>query len=102
MRFTQLSDTELESALPPAYIRLPKWGQRCPHTGLTRTALDQLTRPQPINDFQPPVRSKIFKMTGQKSGVKLIDYRSLRIYLDRLPDGSRHQAKEQQRESAGA
>jgi hypothetical protein len=29
-------------------------------------------------------------MTGQKSGIKLIDFRSLRIYLDELPDGSRH------------
>src|ERR1700674_2609888 len=88
MRLAPLSETELETAVP-AYIRLPKWSDRCPHTGLTRTALDQLTRPQVINDFRPPVRSKIFKMTGQKSGVKLIDYRSLRIYLDGLPDGSR-------------
>jgi hypothetical protein len=88
MRLAPLSETELESAAP-AYIRLPKWGQRCPQTGLTRTALDQLTRPQPINDFRPPVRSKILKMTGQKSGVKLIDFRSLRVYLDGLPDASR-------------
>jgi hypothetical protein len=35
------------------------------------------------------VRSKIFKMTGQKSGIKLIDFRSLRVYLDGLPDASR-------------
>ena len=82
------TDTDSQLA-PPSYIRLPKWGGRCPHTGLTRTALDQLTRPQPINNFKPPVRSKILKVTGQKSGVKLIDYRSLRIYLDGLPDGSR-------------
>lgn len=88
MRLAPLSPTELETAAP-AYIRLPKWGQRCPHTGLTRTALDQLTRPQNANDFRPPVKSKILKMTGQKSGVKLIDFRSLRTYLDGLPDASR-------------
>ena len=77
------------SANDPAYIRLPRWGEREPLTGLTRTALDLLTRAQPGNDFRPPVRSKLFKQTGQKSGIKLIDYRSLRIYLDGLPDGSK-------------
>jgi len=73
----------------PAYIRLPKWGERCPLTGLTRSALDLLTRAQEGNNFRPPVRSKLFKQTGQKSGIKLIDYRSLRIHLDSLPDGSK-------------
>jgi hypothetical protein len=72
--------------MTPAYIRLPKWGARCPHTGLTRTALDQLTRPQPSNDFKPPVKRKIFKMAGTKSGVVLIDFESLRTYLDNLPE----------------
>jgi hypothetical protein len=89
-------DPELEQpaiAIQPDYIRLPKWGARCQHTGLTRSCLDLLTRPQPANDFRPPVRSKILKMTGQKSGIKLIDYRSLRIYLDGLPDASRNKRK---------
>ena len=88
MRLAPASEIEIPD-IPLVYIRLPRWGERDPSTGLTRTALDQLTRPQPINDFRPPVKSKIFKMTGQKSGVKLIDFRSLRIYLDGLPDASR-------------
>jgi hypothetical protein len=75
-----------EHAIAPIYIRLPKWGERDPHFGLTRTALDQLTRPQPFNKFRPPVKSKILKMAGEKSGVKLIDFASLREYLDNLPD----------------
>jgi hypothetical protein len=86
MLLTQEQLTELIAELneqlgvvQPAYIRLPKWGERCPLTGLTRSSLDLLTRAQAGNNFRPPVRSKLFKQTGQKSGIKLIDYRSLRI-----------------------
>jgi hypothetical protein len=74
---------------PPVYIRLPTWGVRDPYFGLTRTALDQLTRAQPFNNFRPPVKSKILKMAGAKSGIKLIDFASLKAYLDALPDASR-------------
>jgi hypothetical protein len=81
-----MSLTSKQITLEPAYIRLPKFGERCPLTGLSRSALDLLTRAQPANDFRPPVRSKILKQTGQKQGIKLIDYRSLRTYLDGLPN----------------
>jgi hypothetical protein len=81
----------------PLYIRLPPWGEREPFTGLTRTALDGLTRPQALNNFRPPVRSKIFRATGQKSGIKLIDFQSLRQYLDSLGDVDQQtEAKEAQ------
>jgi hypothetical protein len=106
MLLTQEQVTEInERLVQPAYIRLPKWGERCPFTGLTRSALDLLTRAQPGNNFRPPVRSKLFKQTGQKSGIKLIDYRSLRIFLDGLPDGSKvvnPRRKDQTREERGA
>jgi hypothetical protein len=75
-------------ALTPVCLRLPGWGERDPYFGLTRTALDQLTRPQPFNNFRPPVKSKILKMAGSKSGIKLIDYASLKAYVDGLPDVS--------------
>jgi hypothetical protein len=88
MLFAPLSEAELESAMPPEYLRLPKWGERDPYFGLTRTALDQLTRPQPFNQFRPPVKSKILKMAGSKSGIKLISFSSLKIYIDGLPDAS--------------
>jgi hypothetical protein len=90
--FTQEQIAEVNEQLglvQPAYIRLPQCGQKCRFTGLSRSALDLLTRAQPLNNFRPPVRSKLFKQTGQKSGIKLIDYRSLRTYLDALPDGSK-------------
>jgi hypothetical protein len=92
MSFTQeqIAEANEQSGLgQPAYIRLPQFGQKCPFTGLSRSALDLLTRAQPLNNFRPPVRSKLFKQTGRKSGIKLIDYRSLRIHLDGLPDGSK-------------
>jgi hypothetical protein len=83
------TDNLIFSETVPAYIRLPKSGNADPHTGLSRSALDLLIRPQPGNDFRPPVKSKMLKMTGDKRGIVLIDFRSLRIYLDGLPAGSR-------------
>ncbi len=72
--------------VPPAYIRLPATGARCPHSSLARSALDALTRAQELNNYKPPVKSKILKIAGQKSGVRLIDYKSLMAYLNALPD----------------
>lgn len=80
---------------PPVYIRLPTCGVRDPYFGLTRTALDQLTRPQPFNNFRPPVKSKILKMAGAKSGIKLIDFASLKACVDGLPDVSQEQSSEE-------
>jgi hypothetical protein len=90
-----LSMPELDRVYSPDYLRLPKWGERDPYFGLTRTALDQLTRPQPFNNFRPPVKSKIFKMAGSKSGIKLISYSSLKAYVDALPDVGRDQGAEE-------
>jgi hypothetical protein len=89
-------DLRLPRIADPDYLRLPKWGERDPYFGLTRTALDQLTRPQPFNKFRPPVKSKILKMAGQKSGIKLISYVSLKAYVDALPDVSQDLSAEEQ------
>jgi hypothetical protein len=86
LKFGQVKLDEL-NVPPPDYIFLPKSGTPCPRSSLTRSALDLLTRPQSANNFRPPVKSKIFKQTGEKVGRRLIDYRSLRKYLDNLPDG---------------
>jgi hypothetical protein len=69
----------------PRYIRLPRGGHLCPHSNLSRSALDLLTRPQEKNDFSPPVASKILKQTGQQKGIRLVDYQSLMRYLKSLP-----------------
>jgi hypothetical protein len=69
----------------PRFIRLPRTGDACPHSGLSRTALDLLSRPQAANGFHPPVESKVLLQTGQKKGIRLISYASLMKYLDKLP-----------------
>lgn len=64
----------------PAYLRLPRAGTRCPVTGLTRTALNELILPTAANDYRPPVRSFSLRGRGQIRGVRLIS----------LPDLVRH------------
>jgi hypothetical protein len=74
---------------PPEWIRLPRFGEKCPYTGLSRTSLDHLIRPQPWNKRKPPVESRILQLEGERSGprtgVVLINYRSLMDYIDALP-----------------
>ena len=72
----------------PVFIRLPRYGQKCPHTGLTRSALDLLTRPQPANNFRPAVKSRLMRQTGVSGRtIRLIDFDSLVRHLNSLPDG---------------
>ncbi len=72
----------------PEFVRLPVSGTRCPVSGLNRTALDKLTRPQAENDFKPPVRSRILKMRGATRGIRLIETCSLLYYIRSLPNGA--------------
>jgi len=72
----------------PAFIRLPPVGDQEPHTGLSRSALDQLTRPQEANEFKPPVRSRIVKLEKSTRGVRLVDFQDLLRYLNSLSDRS--------------
>ena len=69
----------------PRYIRLPKTGTRCPHSGLSRSTLNTLILPSKENGFRPSVKSKIVAQPEKKRGVRLIVYSSLMDYLDNLP-----------------
>jgi hypothetical protein len=69
----------------PVYIRMPRCGNACPYSSLSRSAIDLLVRPQPKNEFKPPVRSKIFRAEGKGKGIRLVEYASLMAYLGRLP-----------------
>src|SRR5262245_12016976 len=71
----------------PLFVRLPKSGLACPHSSLSRSAMDLLVRPQEANNFRPPVKSRILKH-GTKKGIVLVEYASLMAYLNNLPDGS--------------
>ena len=65
----------------PETIRLPSTGQRCPYTGLSRSALNNLILPCALNEFRPPVRSFSLKRRNTVRGVRLISYDSLMQYL---------------------
>lgn len=65
----------------PEFLRLPQGGCRCPHTGLSRSALNALILPTPENDFRPPVRSFVLRKRGARTGIRLIDFDSLAAYI---------------------
>jgi hypothetical protein len=72
---------------PPEFLRLPKPGRQCPFTGMSRSALNMLILPTPQNDHKPPVRSFCMRQRGAKTGIRLIDYASLRTHILRHAEG---------------
>lgn len=66
----------------PEFIRLPPTGHRCPVTGMARSTLDVLTRPQKANKFKPPVRSHMLRRPGAARGIRLIEFASLRAFIE--------------------
>jgi hypothetical protein len=75
----QLACTEPKQR--PETIRLPTAGTRCPYTGLSRSTLNNLILPCPLNGFKPPVRSFSIKRRNAVRGLRLICYESLIAYL---------------------
>ena len=73
--------------IQPEYIRLPASGADEAYTGLNRSAPKRLVQPREENNFNPPVQSKLFNPAGGKRWVRLVLYRSLLEYLDKLPSG---------------
>lgn len=67
------------SLLDPEFIRLPKPGERCPLTGLTRGSLNDL-----ILGSNPPVKSLVLKQDGASRGIRLIHRQSLIDWLYQL------------------
>jgi len=82
----QHSPAPTNSPLPsdePLYIRLPKAGQRCSRTGMTRSALNELILPSERNAYNPPVESKCLRKREGGKGTRLIVWQSLKEYLER-------------------
>jgi hypothetical protein len=76
---TPIQDTPLR----PEWIRLPKSGQRCPITGLSRSKLNELILPCAANGWKPLVLSKSLKTSKwAKRGVRLVCVRSLLDLLE--------------------
>jgi len=63
------------------FLRLPPVGQRCPVTGMSRAALNGLILPTNANDHKPAVKSFCIRQRGARTGIRLIDYQSLRGFI---------------------
>jgi hypothetical protein len=72
---TSINPAQLE------FLRLPPVGQRCPVTGMSRAALNGLILPSEANGCKPPVKSFCLRQRGAKTGIRLIDYQSLRRHI---------------------
>lgn len=74
----------------PEFIRLPKTGERCPYTGLSRTELNGLILPNAKNGGRSSVASVSLRKRGALRGTRLINYDSLIAHLHSIsakPDG---------------
>jgi hypothetical protein len=60
----------LQPAFKPAYIRLPRPGNQCPHTGLSRTAIYGFLK-------KGLLKSRVIKQPGCRRGIRLVEYESL-------------------------
>ena len=71
----------IQTPAEPEFIRLPPPGVRCPFTGLSRSALNELILPTAQNDFTPQVRSFCLRKRGAKTGIRLLDFASLKAHI---------------------
>ncbi len=72
------------ASIVPVFIRFPKPGDRCPHTGLSRSTLCELTVPSQANNFRAPVPSHVVRGMSATRGVRLIRLDALLHYLGNL------------------
>lgn len=66
---------------PPEFLRLPSPGQKCAWTSLSRSAINELILATPRNGFKPPVKSFCLRQKGAKTGIRIVDYSSLRSHI---------------------
>jgi hypothetical protein len=80
----------------PEWLRLPKKG-RCPYSGLSRSALNELILGSEQNGGRPAVKSVSLRKRGQLRGTRLINYDSLMDYIASQADvdgGNREEVRE--------
>lgn len=65
------------SPVPPEWIRLPKSGTQCPHSGLSRSVMFGLVR-------EGKIRSVVLRRRGKLRGTRLVEYQSLMTFLRNL------------------
>jgi len=67
------------------YIRLPRPGERCRYSGLSRTGLSEICVPCAANDFKPQVHSKLLRKKYARRGIRLVHLGSLMEFIGGLP-----------------
>ncbi len=67
---------QVVAAITPEFVRLPRAGQRCPYTGMSRSAINALILATP-----PAVKSYVLRRPDARTGIRLIEYRSLVDYI---------------------
>ncbi len=97
----QMHEQEMHIVQPlPRYLRLPRSGKRCPHTGLSRSALNSM-----ILGHRPLVKSISLGARHNVRGTRLICGESLAAYLQSLEKelaGSASNGNPQQEEASPA
>lgn len=78
----------LTAPVTPIFIRLPRAGEACAWTGLSRSAMNALVLPSATNNWRAPVASRVLRGRGKLKGVRLILFESLIDHLRACPDGS--------------
>lgn len=63
----------------PEWIRIPRNSERCPYFGLTKPYYHWLLR-------SGKVKSKMVRQPGKESGIRLVNYASVRAFLDEIPE----------------
>jgi len=81
----QAAGSPIASANPiphrPEFVRLPRPGTLCVWTGLSRSKLNELILPMPLNNFRPLVKSIVLRNKGRQRGVRLIVFEDLIRFL---------------------
>jgi hypothetical protein len=73
---------QLSNPKQPEWIRLPRAGERCPYSNLSRSTLNNLILPCKANKNCPPVKSSVVRQKGATRGVRLIHRASLMAYIE--------------------
>lgn len=66
----------------PEYIPVPRTGTKCPHSGLSRSGIYNLIRPNKANGYKAVVASCVVRLPEKTRGRRMVRLASLMEYLD--------------------
>lgn len=84
----QTSEHHASGTIQPTWIRLPKSGQLCPYTQLSRSVMNGL-----ILGANAPVRSLSLRRQYALKGTRLIHLGSLLAYLESVASSQHEESK---------